>query len=65
MKGIARGDPDAFVQLFDGYAPNAMALAFRILRQRHLAEEAVQEAFLAVWRDPDRYQADMGAVRSC
>jgi RNA polymerase sigma-70 factor (ECF subfamily) len=64
LKGIAQGDLDAFVGLFDRYAPTAMALAQAILRQPHLAEEAVQEAFLAVWRAPARYRVDRGTVRS-
>lgn len=64
MERIAEGDPDAFVCLFQRYAPTAMALTHRILRQSHLAEEAVQDAFLAVWRHPDRYSTKRGTVRS-
>jgi RNA polymerase sigma factor (sigma-70 family) len=64
MKGIARGDRKAFLRLFDRYSPTAMGLAWRMLRHRHLAEETVQEAFLAVWRDPDGYRAEMGTVRA-
>ena len=64
MKGIAQGDRNAFLRMFDRYAPTAMGLAWRMLRHRHLAEEAVQEAFLAVWRDPDGYRAERGTVRA-
>ncbi len=64
MKGIAQGDREAFFRLFDRYAPTAMGLACRMLRHRHLAEEAVQETFLAVWRDPDGYRAERGTVRA-
>lgn len=64
MKAIAQGGHDAFVRLFDRYAPTAIALAQTILRQRHLAEDAVQETFLAVWRDPHRYRAERGTVRA-
>ena len=64
MERIAEGDPDAFACLFQRYAPTAMALTHRILRQSHLAEEAAQEAFLAVWRHPDRYSTKRGTVRS-
>ncbi|MGZ8593229.1 MAG: sigma factor [Actinomycetota bacterium] len=38
--------------MFRRYAPSAMALARRVARQPFLAEEIVQEAFLAVWRNP-------------
>ena len=64
MDGIAQGEIDAFVRLFERYAPNAMALAQRILRRSHLADEAVQEAFLDVWREPDRYLTEGGTVQS-
>jgi RNA polymerase sigma factor (sigma-70 family) len=64
MKGIAQGDRNAFFRMFDRYAPTAMGLAWRILRHRHLAEEAVQETFLAVWRDPDAYRGEQGTVRA-
>jgi len=58
------GDEDAFRGLFDRYAPTAMALALRVVRQAHLAEEIVQEAFMAVWKNPDGYDGDRGSVRA-
>ena len=58
------GDEDAFRGLFDRYAPTANALALRVVRQAHLAEEIVQEAFMAVWKNPGGYDADRGSVRS-
>ncbi|HEY8018873.1 MAG TPA: sigma-70 family RNA polymerase sigma factor [Actinomycetota bacterium] len=58
------GDEDAFRGLFDRYAPTAKALALRVVRQAHLAEEIVQEAFMAVWKNPDGYDGDRGSVRS-
>lgn len=64
MKGIAQGDCNAFVRLFDRYSPTAMGLALRMLHHHHFAEETVQEAFLAVWRHPDGYRAERGTVRA-
>jgi RNA polymerase sigma factor (sigma-70 family) len=58
------GDEDAFRGLFGRYAPSAKALALRVVRQSHLAEEIVQEAFLAVWRAPEGYDDQRGSVRS-
>jgi RNA polymerase sigma factor (sigma-70 family) len=57
-------DEDAFRGLFQRYAPTAKALAQRVVRQSHLAEEIVQEAFLAVWRDPTAYDEARGSVKS-
>jgi RNA polymerase sigma-70 factor (ECF subfamily) len=61
---VGAGDEHAFRELFGRYAAVAHALAFRSVRQAQLAEEIVQEAFLAVWRTPDRYDAARGSVRS-
>jgi RNA polymerase sigma-70 factor (ECF subfamily) len=64
VRGIERGDEEAFRGLFRRYAPTALALARRVARQPHLAEEIVQEAFLAIWRDPRGYEPSRGSVKS-
>jgi RNA polymerase sigma factor (sigma-70 family) len=64
VQRIGRGDQDAFRGLFGRYAPSAMALARRVARQPFLAEEIVQEAFLAVWRNPSGYDQQRGSVRA-
>ena len=64
VQQIGRGDEDAFRGLFGRYAPSAMALARRVARQPFLAEEIVQEAFLAVWRNPSGYDQQRGSVRA-
>jgi RNA polymerase sigma-70 factor (ECF subfamily) len=61
---IGRGDAEAFRSLFAAYAPVAGALALRVVRQAHLAEEIVQEAFLSVWRNPGGYDPARGSVRA-
>jgi RNA polymerase sigma factor (sigma-70 family) len=61
---IGRGDDEAFRSLFGRYSPTARALALRILRQPFLADETVQEAFLSLWRHPERYDAGRGSVRA-
>jgi RNA polymerase sigma-70 factor (ECF subfamily) len=60
---VAAGDEDAFRLLFRRYGPVARALALRVVRQPFLAEEIVQEAFLALWRHPASYRDDRGSVR--
>jgi RNA polymerase sigma-70 factor (ECF subfamily) len=64
VERIGRGDEEAFRGLFARYAPTAKALAARVVRQSHLAEEIVQEAFLALWRHPEGYDDARGSVRS-
>jgi RNA polymerase sigma factor (sigma-70 family) len=64
IRRIGAGEEDAFRRLFRTFAPSAQALAQRIVRQPFLAEEIVQEVFLAVWRSPDGYRAERGSVKS-
>jgi RNA polymerase sigma-70 factor (ECF subfamily) len=47
---LERGQEDALAELYDRYGQVAYSLAFRMLRNETLAEDAVQEAFLTVWR---------------
>ena len=64
LRRVRSGDDGAFRELFSRYAAVANALAYRLVRQAQMAEEIVQEAFLAVWRHPDRYDGARGSVRS-
>lgn len=47
---IARSDESALAELYDRIGGVSYGLAFRVLRDESLAEDAVQEAFLALWR---------------
>ena len=56
IASVAGADEAALAELYDRYGRRAYGLAFRILRDPALAEDAVQEAFLAVWRTAARFQ---------
>lgn len=58
-----RQDRDAFGELFERFQRPAYSLAQYLTRDRDLAEEAVQEAFLRVWRSAKTFRAD-GKPRS-
>lgn len=64
MDAVVDGDRKALADLFDRHAPTALALARRVTRDAELAEDVVQEAFLALWVHPDRYSQDKGTVRA-
>jgi RNA polymerase sigma factor (sigma-70 family) len=52
---VARSDEPALAELYDRYGRLAYGLALRILRDEVLSEDAVQDAFLSIWRTASRF----------
>jgi RNA polymerase sigma factor (sigma-70 family) len=52
---VARADDSALAELYDRFGHVAYGLALRVVRDPALAEDAVQEAFLALWRSAARF----------
>jgi len=57
----AQRDARAFRRLYDLTSPRLLASTLKILRDRPLAEEALQEAFIGIWRNASRYDPLAGA----
>jgi len=55
---VARADEGAFAELYDRFGHVAYGLALKVVRDPALAEDAVQDAFLAVWRSSGRFVAE-------
>jgi len=64
MRRLAQGDQRALESLFDRYASAIMGLALRILGERELADEVVQETFWRAWSRSETYRAERGAPLS-
>jgi RNA polymerase sigma-70 factor (ECF subfamily) len=59
---VSRSEESALAELYDRIGGTAYGLAYRVLRDEALAEDAVQDAFLGVWRSagsfvPERAKA--------
>jgi RNA polymerase sigma factor (sigma-70 family) len=52
---VASSDDEALAELYDRFGGVAYGLALRILRDDALAQDAVQDAFLGVWRTANRF----------
>ena len=64
VRRVADGDDTALEALYDRYGRPAFALARRITGGAVFAEEVVQEVFLALWRDPAKYDPARGGFPS-
>ena len=64
LRRCSAGDQAAFAEVYDATSHRAFGLALRVLRDQAQAEEAVQEAFLQVWRQSARFDPDRGSAIS-
>jgi RNA polymerase sigma-70 factor (ECF subfamily) len=62
MGRLVEGSQDALASLYDRHAQAVFATALRVSRDRAIAEEVVQETFLALWNRAERYDASRGAL---
>ena len=60
IERIADGDRPAFEELYRRYARPVLGLALRRLGDRGRAEDATQDAFVAIWRSARTYKPERG-----
>ncbi len=60
---LQQGELPALEALYDRYHRLLLALAYRVVGDQQVAEEVVQEVFLAVWRRSATYQPGRAKVR--
>lgn len=63
MRLVQRSDLAAFEELFERHWASAHRIAWAICRNPDAAEDAVQEAFLELWRDRDSYRPEAGSFK--
>lgn len=61
---ISRYHQDALAEAYRRHAGAVFGLARRLLNDAALAEEIVQEVFLRLWNDPDKFDPGRGSLRS-
>jgi RNA polymerase sigma-70 factor (ECF subfamily) len=61
---IGRWRQDALAEAYRRHGGAVFGLANRVVADRTLAEEVVQEVFLRLWDTPDRFDAERGSLRS-
>jgi RNA polymerase sigma-70 factor, ECF subfamily len=64
MYRVHAGEIGAFEVIFDRHMAVAYSLAHRVCGRPAMAEDAVQEAFVSLWRARDRYDPARGSVRA-
>lgn len=61
---VCEGCPDCFAALFHRYFRQVFTVAFKILRDRTEAEDVLQEVFLAIFLQKERFDTSKGSVRT-
>jgi RNA polymerase sigma factor (sigma-70 family) len=64
MQHIQADDVGAFAELYDRHSGRAFGVARAICGSSHLAENAVQEGFVAVWRSRGSFDPIRGSARA-
>jgi len=59
---VAAGDRRAFTATYQEAAPQLFALALRMMKQRDLAEEVLQEVFVSIWVKAGRFDPGKGSA---
>ncbi len=55
---MAQGDQGAFEKLYAATSAKLFGVSLRVLGNRAEAEDAVQEAYIKIWRNADRFTAN-------
>ena len=62
VRALAAGSEDALAALYDRHVDGIHAVALRLTNDRQLAEEVVQETFLALWNRAELYDPAVASL---
>ena len=62
MRRLVAGDAAALGDIYDEYGARCFSLALRLIGDSTLAEDAVQEALLSLWRAPERFDSSRASL---
>lgn len=61
LVATAKHDAKAFKDLYESSAPKLFSFILRILQNRELAEEVLQESFVNIWNNAASYQSSLAS----
>jgi len=64
LRNIGEGCNDCFALLFHRYCRQVFSVSFRILRDRSETEDILQEVFLAIYLQQERFDPARGSIRT-
>jgi RNA polymerase sigma-70 factor (ECF subfamily) len=62
VRAMAAGSQDALATLYDRHAEAVYVAAYRLTSDRQVAEEVVQETFLALWNRAELFDPQAGSL---
>lgn len=64
LQAIETGQQEALTQLYDRYASQVLAVAFKVIGNRQEAEDLVHDVFIEAWQKANSYDSIKGSVRN-
>lgn len=62
VSNLQAGHSSAFTMLYDAYSPALFGVLLRLVNDQQLAEDLLQDAFVKIWTNRHRYDAEQGRL---